>query len=119
MRRFAAILLGLVLIGGGTRAFAGGFTVGEGQKRGDSLGADWAQQQEEARKAVREGRHLPLSEVVTRINAQIPGRILDTGLESDEGGRPVYRVRWAAKDGRRLDIIADARTGQIVRQEGR
>ena len=116
MRRFAPLLFGLALIGGGAPAWAA--TVGE-QARGASLGADWREQQNEARQAVKDGRHLPLSEVVSRINAQIPGRLLDTGLESDEGGRPVYRVRWAAKDGRRLDVIADARTGAIVRQEGR
>lgn len=116
MRRFAPLLLGLALIGGGSPAWSA--TVGD-QKHGDSLGADWREQQDEARRAVREGRHLPLSDVIARINAQIPGRQLDTGLESDEGGRPVYRVRWAARDGRRLDVIADARTGAILRQEGR
>lgn len=111
MRRFAPLLLGLALIGGGSPAWA------ETQRR-DSLGADWREQQGEARQAVRSGQQLPLSEVVGRINAQIPGRLLDTGIE-DEGGRPVYRVRWAARDGRRLDVIADARTGDILRQEGR
>lgn len=116
MRRFAPLLLGLTLIAGAAPAWAGPL---DGQRRGDSLGADWREQQDEARQAVKDGRHLPLSEVLARINAQIPGRLLDTGLESDEGGRPVYRVRWAAKDGRRLDVIADARTGAIVRQEGR
>ena len=111
MRRIAPLLLGLALIGAGAPAWA------QGQRK-DSLGADWREQQGEARQAVRAGRQLPLSEVISRINAQIPGRQLDTGLE-DEGGRPVYRVRWATQDGRRLDIIADAATGQILRQEGR
>lgn len=111
MRRFAPLLLGLALIGGGSPAWSA-------EQRRDSLGADWREQQGEARQAVREGRQLPLSQVIGRINAQIPGRLLDTGIE-DEGGRAVYRVRWAAKDGRRLDVIADARTGDILRQEGK
>ena len=37
------------------------------------------------------------------------GRVLDAGLE----GRN-YRVRWAAADGRRIDFIVDAETGQII-----
>jgi uncharacterized membrane protein YkoI len=112
MRRFAPLLVSLALLGGAWPACA----FADAQKH-DSLGADWRQQQDEARAAVRDGRHLPLSEVTAKIAAQVPGRLLDAGLE-DEAGRPVYRVRWAARDGRRLDIIADARTGAIVRQEG-
>ena len=39
----------------------------------------------------------------------MPGRVLDAGLE----GRN-YRVRWATADGRRIDFIVDAETGQII-----
>jgi uncharacterized membrane protein YkoI len=35
--------------------------------------------------------------------------VLDAGLEG-----PNYRVRWATADGRRIDFIVDARTGQIL-----
>ena len=116
MRRLAPLLLCLAALGATwpACALAGGAETGQ---RRDSLGADWRQQQDEARAAVRDGRHMPLGDVSARINAQIPGHLLDTGIE-DDGGRPVYRVRWAARDGRRLDIIADARTGAILRQEG-
>lgn len=85
---------------------------------GDSLGADWGGQQDIAREGVRSGRYLPLAEVISAIRRRTPGRQLDAGLES-EGPRAVYRVRWAAADGRRIDYIVDAKTGVILRAEGR
>ncbi|CAN5341053.1 PepSY domain-containing protein [soil metagenome] len=121
MRRFAPLLFCFALLGGTwpARGFAATAAARpmELAQRQESLGADWRQQQDEARAAVRDGRHMPLGDVTARINGQIPGRLLDAGIE-DDNGRAVYRVRWAARDGRRLDIIADARTGAILRQEG-
>jgi uncharacterized membrane protein YkoI len=87
--------------------------------RGDSLGADWREQQNEARQKVVEGRHVPLDRVIATIRARTPGRQLDTGLEQGPGGRTVYRVRWAAANGRRIDFLVDAQTGAIVGSEGR
>lgn len=80
----------------------------------DSLGADWRQQQGEARAKVKSGSHVSLEQVVREIRQRTPGRLLDAGLETDGDGRSVYRVRWAASDGRRIDFIADAATGQIL-----
>ncbi len=80
----------------------------------DSLGADWRQQQGEARAKVKSGSHVSLEQVVSEIRQRTPGRLLDAGLETDGEGRSVYRVRWAASDGRRIDFIADAATGQIL-----
>ncbi len=84
----------------------------------DSLGADWGAQQDEARAGVRQGRYAPLAEVIARIARRTPGRQLDAGLEQARG-RAVYRVRWAAADGRRIDYIVDAKTGAILGAEGR
>ena len=50
---------------------------------------------------------------------RIPGRMLDAGLEAGDNGRQVYRVRWAATDGRRLDVIVDAATGAVLHEGGR
>ena len=85
----------------------------------DSLGADWRPQQDEARAAVRAGRAIPLAQAIAAVQGRIPGRLLDAGLEPGDNGRQVYRVRWAAADGRRLDVIVDASSGQVLRQEGR
>jgi hypothetical protein len=86
--------------------------------RRDSLGAGWRQQQEEARRAVRSGRFVPLSRVVPNLKRRYPGRQLDAGIEDDWQGRPVYRVRWAATNGRRIDFIVDAQTGAILDAQG-
>jgi len=91
----------------------------EAFQRQDSLGADWREQQDEARRAVREGRHVPLGRVIDTIRSQTPGRQLDAGIETDSTGRTVYRVRWAAADGRRIDYTVDAETGRILRAEGK
>lgn len=97
-------LLMLILVGATSPAVAGP----------DSLGADWREQQGEARAKVKDGAHVPLSQVIAAIQRRAPGRLLDSGIEPGADGRSVYRVRWAAKDGRRIDFIADAQTGAIL-----
>ncbi|MBV9995055.1 MAG: PepSY domain-containing protein [Caulobacteraceae bacterium] len=80
---------------------------------GDSLGAGWREQQNEAREAVRQGRLAPLAVIINQIRQRTPGRQLDAGLEQ-WGDRQVYRIRWMTTDGRRIDYIADAVTGAIL-----
>jgi len=80
----------------------------------DSLGADWRQQQSEARAKVKNGSHIPLERVVDEIRRRTPGRLLDAGLETGPDGRSVYKVRWAAADGRRVDFRVDAASGAIL-----
>ena len=92
---------------------------GAAAAQGDSLGANWGLQQGEARDKVRAGQLVPLGQVVELVRRRTPGRLLNAGLEQDGGGRSVYRIRWAAADGRRVDVIADAATGQVLREEGR
>lgn len=71
----------------------------------------------EARDRVRQGDILPLPQVLGPIGQRTPGRLLDAGLEL-AGDRPVYRVRWAAADGRRIDYHVDARSGAVLRADG-
>jgi len=80
----------------------------------DSLGADWRRQQGEARAKVKAGSVMPLERVVAEIRRRQPGRLLDAGLETDPDGRTVYRVRWAAADGRRVDFRVDATSGAVL-----
>ncbi len=85
----------------------------------NSLGAGWRQQQDEARDRVRRGELRSLPNVIDGIRRRQPGRQLDAGIEAWGDGRPTYRVRWAAANGRRIDYIVDARTGAILAVEGR
>lgn len=81
--------------------------------RQNSLGADWREQQEEARAGVREGQMAPLGRVIQGIGRRSAGRPLDAGIEY-QGGRAVYRVRWMTAHGRRVDYIVDAASGAIL-----
>jgi uncharacterized membrane protein YkoI len=62
-------------------------------------------------------RMVSLEQVVGRIASRTPGRLLDAGTEN-RGGMMVYRVRWQANDGRRIDYIVDASTGSILSANG-
>ncbi len=77
------------------------------------------QQQDEARDRVRRGELRSLPNVIDGIRRRQPGRQLDAGIEAWGDGRPTYRVRWAAPNGRLMDYIVDARTGAILSVEGR
>ena len=79
----------------------------------NSLGADWRLQQDEVRQGVRAHQLMPLGRVIEQVRLRTPGRQLDTGLEY-QGQRPIYRVRWMTKDGRRIDYLIDAVTGAIL-----
>lgn len=85
---------------------------------GGSLGENWGPQQDQARHLVRSGRAVPLDQATAALARRIPGRLLDAGIEAGENGRQVYRIRWAAADGRRLDVIVDAATGAVLSQGG-
>ena len=76
-------------------------------------------QQNEAREGVRQGRFQSMGEVIGRLRQREPGQQLDADLGEGPGGRPVYRVRWAAKNGRIIDYTVDAQTGAILSEEGR
>lgn len=90
---------------------------GRDRDRSDSLGSNWRPQQDEARRGVRQGRMIPLESIAPRLHRRSPGRLLDAGIES-RGGLPVYRVRWQAADGRRIDYLVDAATGMIISADG-
>jgi hypothetical protein len=84
----------------------------------NSLGAGWGQQQDQARRGVRQGGLMPLGQIIAGLRRSNPGRLLDAGLEPGPDGRPAYRVRWAGAGGRRTDFIVDAASGAIIGRSG-
>ena len=125
-----AVLFAILAIGAGLPGVADAQNRGRGgerseaarerdrdRDRADSLGSNWRPQQDEARSGVRQGRMIPLESIAPRLNRRSPGRLLDAGIES-RGGLPVYRVRWQAADGRRIDYLVDAATGMIIGADG-
>lgn len=75
--------------------------------------------QDHAREAVREGRVLPLGQVLARVQQKVPGRLLDANLV-ERGGRTIYLIKMMTKDGNVAIVTADAASGKIlnVRQGG-
>lgn len=72
------------------------------------------------REAVQSGRALPLQEVLARIRPQISGSMRDASLVN-QGGRPVYLIRFMMQDGSVAIVSADAATGRVlnIRRGGR
>ncbi|ATQ42146.1 PepSY domain-containing protein [Caulobacter mirabilis] len=116
MKRFL-VLFAAALIGAGSPAATTiAWAQGRGQyddrdddrgRRGNPSDDGWSRGGD-----ARGGRLVPLEQVIRGIARSSPGRLLDAGLEG--GDRPIYRVRWQTNDGRRIDYIVDARTGQII-----
>jgi len=79
----------------------------------NSLGQDWRPQQNEVRQGVNGGQLVPLAQVIEQLTQRMGGRQLDSGLEY-QNGKPIYRIRWMTRDGRRIDLLIDATTGGVL-----
>jgi hypothetical protein len=85
---------------------------------GAGFGGNWRAEQDEVRRAVRDGRHVPLSQAIAAVRQRSPGHVLDAGMQAGPDGRTLYRLRWATNDGRRIDYLVDAATGAVVGVQG-
>jgi len=67
----------------------------------------------QARDARRQGNVVPALRVISEVRRRYPGAdVLDAELEG--GASPRYVIKILTQDGRRVDVVADARTGQIL-----
>lgn len=71
----------------------------------------------QARDAVKEGRTVPLSQILKNLKREHGGYHLNAELYS-RGGGAVYEIDWLTDDGRKLKITVDAQTGAVIDRRG-
>ena len=77
-----------------------------------------ASDHDRARRAVEEGRILPLKEILARAQGAYPGQVIEAELE-DEGGMVVYEIKILAADGRVTKLYYNAATGDLLKAKDR
>ena len=77
-----------------------------------------ASDHDRARRAVEEGRILPLKEILARAQGAYPGRVIEAELE-DEGGMVVYEIKILTTDGRVTKLYYNAATGELLKTKDR
>jgi uncharacterized membrane protein YkoI len=96
--RRAMRLLALALISGLGMACWPGTTVAAGRDAG---------------RVVAQADAVPLGQVLRAIAGRYPGRALTARLV-EQDGRQVYRIKWLGEDGKVREVVADARSGEIL-----
>src|SRR3990167_5752488 len=71
-----------------------------------------------ARRAVEEGRILPLKDILVRAQGAYPGQGIQAELE-DEGGAIVYEIKILTADGRVMKLYYNAASGELLKVKGR
>ncbi|MCG3201497.1 MAG: hypothetical protein NFCOHLIN_01367 [Gammaproteobacteria bacterium] len=70
-----------------------------------------------AMRLVRQGRVLPLEEIVARASKDAPGQLIEAELD-EENGRYVYELEVADRaTGRVTELRYDARSGELLATE--
>src|SRR6187551_3969520 len=77
-----------------------------------------ASDHDRARRAVEEGRILPLKEILARAQGAYPGQVIEAELE-DEGGMVVYEIKLLTADGRLMKLSYNAATGELLKTRAR
>lgn len=68
---------------------------------------------DEARSAVQSGQVLPALQVIRTVRQRYSrADVIDAELE--QGARPRYIIKILTEDGRRVDVVVDAQTGNIL-----
>jgi len=75
-----------------------------------------ADDHERIRALVEAGRILPLEQILERARQRLPGRVLETELETREG-RHIYEIEILDRHGRVRELRFDARTGAFLQEE--
>ena len=77
-----------------------------------------ASDHDRARRAVEEGRILPLKDILARAQGAYPGQVIEAELE-DERGMVVYEIKVLTADGRVMKLSYNAATGELLKTRSR
>ena len=69
--------------------------------------------QDQARDGVQSGNLVPMARVIGQVRRSYPGSTVQDA-ELELGSQPRYVVKLLTRDGRRVDVVVDARTGRIL-----
>ena len=70
----------------------------------------------EPRRLMDAGEILPLQQIIDRIVKENDGRLLEAGLEHEQG-RYIYEIELLGKRGRVWEFKLDAATGEVLERE--
>jgi len=71
-----------------------------------------------ARRAVEEGRILPLKDILDRALSDYPGQMIEAELEGEDG-QLVYDITILTVDGHVIKLLFDPQTGELLKAKGR
>ena len=69
-----------------------------------------------AKRALEQGRALPLADIIAKVSHQVPGKVIEVELDDDDG-MLVYDLKVLSPQGRLQEIEVDAATGKILKIE--
>jgi uncharacterized membrane protein YkoI len=69
-----------------------------------------------AKRALEQGRVLPLADIIAKIGPQVPGKVIEVELDDDDG-MLLYDLKVLSPQGRLQEIEVDAATGKILKIE--
>lgn len=76
----------------------------------------WAVDYKDARRLQSEGEILPLEELVRKAQLQVPGRVIEVELDSDNS-RLIYEIELLDDDGQVWEFKFDAKNGKLLEKE--
>jgi len=83
----------------------------------DDDAADDAQEQYDAREALKQGKIRPLEEIIEAVRKEIAGEIIEIEFEMEDG-RYIYELEIIQASGQIIEIEVDALTKAIIGREG-
>jgi len=73
----------------------------------------WAGDHERARLLLEQGKILSLSEIMHMAKDRFPGKILEVELD-EKDGEIVYEIEFLGQNGVIMEMLIDARNGQLI-----